>query len=266
MGSRGLSAEDEREKIKPFGSYPINPSHLIANNLPASFTSHDLPNINVNITRVTPIPVEYRSVRGVIPRILFPDKALRGLLDEPNGPYPFDNAAAAGPAIEEDKSSWDFILHIGMAAPRRYYTMETRAHRDGYVAKDQAGETMENDTLWSDEYKSPEILKPAFDTDDVWRRWKSDLMGVDVRPSSDAGRYLCDFIYYSSLVEFWRRDPDAAAAGGGAQVMFLHVPGYGGEADVEMGSRVALGLIAAMVASTRKQGKKGSAEEEDGER
>lgn len=144
--------------------------------------------------------------------------------------------------------------------------METRAHRDGYVAKDQAGETMENDTLWSDGYKSPEILKPAFDTDDVWRRWKSELMGVDVRPSNDAGRYLCDFIYYSSLVEFWRRDPDAAAAaaGSGPHVMFLHVPGYGGEADVEMGSRVALRLIAAMVASTRRQGKKGDAEGWDG--
>ncbi|KAI4254680.1 MAG: hypothetical protein LQ352_002954 [Teloschistes flavicans] len=266
MGSRGLHAEDDKEEVKSFGSNHINPSNLIASNLPASFTSHDLPNINVKIITATPIPVKYHSVREIVPRILFPVKFPTGAPDEPNGPLSSEYAATAGSAIEEGKSPWDFVLHIGMAAPRRYYTLETCAHRDGYVAKDEAGETMEDDTRWSDGYKSPEILKPAFDFEDVWRRWKSDLIGVDVRPSNDAGHYLCDFIYYSSLVEFWRRDPDAGAAGGGAHVMFLHVPGYVGEVDIEMGRKVALGLIAAMVASTRRQGKKGSAEEGGEER
>lgn len=68
---------------------------------------------------------------------------------------------------------------------------------------------------------------------------------MDVRPSSDAGRYLCDFIYYTSLVEYWRKDSKAMAP-----VMFLHVPGNSGDYDIEMGRKVALGLIGAMVAST----------------
>ncbi|KAL8692703.1 MAG: hypothetical protein Q9218_002324 [Villophora microphyllina] len=260
MGSLGLNAKDEVDEIKvlvtgfgPFGSNHINPSHLIASGLPSSFTSQDLPNTNMKIITVSPIPVEYHSVREIIPGILFPDHPPKGLQDKPNATFPSEPS----PTAEAGKSPWDFILHIGMAGPRRYYTMETRAHRDGYVARDEAGETMENDTLWFHDYRSPEILKPAFDVEDVWRRWKSDLMGVDVRPSNDAGRYLCDFIYYSSLVEYWRRDPDAA---GGAQVMFLHVPGYVGETDIEMGRKVALGLIAAMVASARRQKKRGSAE------
>lgn len=76
----------------------------------------------------------------------------------------------------EDKPRFDFVLHIGMAAPREYFTMETCAHRDRYLGKDEAEETMEADTLWRDEYKAPEILRPGFDAEDVWKRWKSDLM------------------------------------------------------------------------------------------
>lgn len=68
-----------------------------------------------------------------------------------------------------------------MAAPRKYYTMETCAHRDGYVARDEAGANLEGDTFWRDEYKAPEVLRSGFDIEDVWRRWKSELM---VRPDS----------------------------------------------------------------------------------
>ena len=75
----------------------------------------------------------------------------------------------------DDKPRFDYILHIGMAAPREYFTMETCAHRDRYLGKDESGETMEGDTLWRDEYKAPELLRPGFDAEDVWRRWKSEL-------------------------------------------------------------------------------------------
>lgn len=78
------------------------------------------------------------------------------------------------------------------------------------------------------------------------------IQGVDVRPSNDAGRYLCDFIYYTSLVEYWRRDPDMMAP-----VMFLHVPGRVEDLDIETGRKVALELIRAMVESAmRKKGGK----------
>lgn len=70
---------------------------------------------------------------------------------------------------------------------------------------------------------------------------------MDVRPSGDAGRYLCDFIYYTSLVEYWRRD-----LGMVAPVMFLHVPGRVEDLDIEMGRKVAMGLIGAMVGSARR--------------
>ena len=144
-----------------------------------------------------------------------------------------------------------------MAAPRKYFTLETCAHRDGYIARDEADETMEDDSLWRGEYKSPEVLKPGFDIEDVWKRWKSNLMGVDIRSSSDAGRFLCEFIYYTSLVEHWRRDHHV-----GPPVLFLHVPGQSEEVDIQTGRRVAVGLIGAMVASSRRGWDQGVAIEE----
>jgi hypothetical protein len=59
-----------------------------------------------------------------------------------------------------------------MAAPRPYYTLETRAHRDGYFMPDVDGKTMLGDQVWAD-IGAPEVLKTGFDTDDVWRRWKN---------------------------------------------------------------------------------------------
>ncbi|KAL8941686.1 MAG: hypothetical protein Q9216_002099 [Gyalolechia sp. 2 TL-2023] len=231
----------------PFGNNRNNPSHLIASTLPSSFTSENLPNIK--IIRASPIPVQYHLVRDVIPRFLFPQTTAQAAADSsrlalPLTDFPLVDSAAGA------KPRFDFVLHIGMAAPRKYYTVETCAHRDGYVARDEAGQSLDGDTFWRDEYEAPEILRPGFDTDDVWRRWKSELMGVDIRPSNDAGRFLCDFIYYTSLVEYWRRDPDVMAP-----AMFLHVPGRFEDLDIETGRKVALGLIAAMVESAiRKKG------------
>lgn len=69
----------------------------------------------------------------------------------------------------------------------------------------------------------------------------------DLRPSDDPGRYLCDFVYYTSMVEYWRRDSESARP-----VMFLHVPDGTTDQELARGRKVALGLIEALVAS--KQG------------
>ena len=66
----------------------------------------------------------------------------------------------------------------------------------------------------------------------------------DLRPSDDPGRYLCDFVYYTSMVEYWRRDHKSARP-----VMFLHVPDGTTDRDLARGKKVALGLIEALIAS-----------------
>ena len=62
-----------------------------------------------------------------------------------------------------------------MAGPRAYYSLETQAHRDGYLFPDEDGQTMEGDALWAG-WGAPAVLEPGFDSEDVWRRWKGGLM------------------------------------------------------------------------------------------
>jgi pyroglutamyl-peptidase len=134
-----------------------------------------------------------------------------------------------------------------MAGGRNFYTVETRAHRDSYKLRDVDGNDMEDDTVWRDKYKSPEILYSDLDAGgDVYDRWRQYMKlldrHADVRVSDDAGRYLCDFIYYTSLVEFWRQEKDM-------KVLFVHVPGDTDDAAIDRGRAVIVGLVWAMVES-----------------
>ena len=149
-------------------------------------------------------------------------------------------------ATKKDRQKFDVVLNIGLAPGRKHYSIESYAHRDDYVQRDVKGETMEGDTYWRDTYNSPLVLEPSFDVADVWRRWKQALLlpEEDVRPSGNAGRYLCEYIYYASMLESWRRGPE-----GHRRCMFLHVPGGTTEEDLKRGTKIVLALIAALVGS-----------------
>jgi pyrrolidone-carboxylate peptidase len=65
---------------------------------------------------------------------------------------------------------------------------------------------------------------------------------MDLRISEDPGRYLCDFIYYSSLAHLYKADRRR-------NVVFLHVPSDASDAYVTQGRELALNLIRALVES-----------------
>lgn len=67
---------------------------------------------------------------------------------------------------------------------------------------------------------------------------------VDARVSEDAGRYLCDFIYYSSLAELTKKKEER-------RVMFFHVPADCDEEAIQKGVNMTLNLIRALVDSDR---------------
>lgn len=144
----------------------------------------------------------------------------------------------------------DIILHLGLAAGRTFYTLERQSPRGPYnQKKDVDGKIFtpdENQAAWS---TCPEMLKPTFDTEDVWRRWRSHLLplgeSADARPSDDPGNFLCGFIYYASMAWFWKRHEWR----GERPVMFLHVPDCPTEKDVQVGREVAIGLVRALVES-----------------
>lgn len=144
----------------------------------------------------------------------------------------------------------DYMLHIGMASGRRYYSIERRGHRDGYLMRDVDGELLGDtdrqklegsDWIWAG---LPEEIVSDVDVDDVWQRWRVALPGLDVRVSEDAGRYLCDFIYYSSLAELTKKGEEKRA-------LFFHVPVDVSEKAVRTGVEATLELIRAVVQSGR---------------
>lgn len=86
---------------------------------------------------------------------------------------------------------------------------------------------------------------------------------MDLRLSDDAGRYLCDFIYYSSLAHLWKQQRPR-------KVLFLHVPSDASEKTVAQGRDLAVNLIRSIVESDvageeKKKKKKHAGDGQDGE-
>jgi pyroglutamyl-peptidase len=190
--------------------------------LPATATS---PKIRI-VKHPHPIRVAYQAVYDIIPKLLTP--------------------------VEGEKQP-DIILHIGLAAGRPFYTLERQSPRSPYwTSRDVDGRIFsqeKTDELWP-LLKFPQFLKPTFDVEDVYKRWKSHLSDsrIDIRPSSDPGNFLCGFIYYMSMSWFWRKQAEERP------VMFLHVPLLVGDEQVEEGKGVAIGLIKALVESRAELG------------
>lgn len=140
------------------------------------------PSVNI-IVHPEPVEVTYETVRALVP-ILWEG----GLQPQPR--------------------KIDYMIHLGMATGRDYFTIETCGSRDGYAYPDANGEFLgdgdrrrkEGDNwIWAG---LPERLETDLNTHQILLRWRRALtpeMELNLRISENAGKYLCDFIYYSSL-------------------------------------------------------------------
>ena len=215
----------------------VNASYLIASSLPPSFTIPSSKEQHAANRRVclhvhpAPIPVSYASVRESLPTILDEFAASHG------GQRP------------------DLVVHIGIASPRPYYSVETLAHRDNYTITDINGCSgyEDGEKRWRQMGLPPVLIpgsanegnsdmKGPYPPDDYFlQTWKSFAPAdSDLRLSKDAGHYLCDFIFYTSLSLALQKGQDR-------NVLFLHVPGASEDADIERGCKITLALIKAMV-------------------
>lgn len=221
---------------QPFKTNLVNASYLIASSLPSSFT-FPTPKDDPHPRRVSlhvhpsPIPVSYGTVRQLLPSMLAEYAAARG------GQRP------------------DLVIHIGIASPRPYYSVEILAHRDEYNITDIEGRFgfEDGEKRWK-EMGLPPVLKPgpAPDTpasatspyppnDHFLATWKLFAPATtDLRISNDAGNYLCDFIYYTSLSLAMLEARDRG-------VLFLHVPGACEDEDIERGHNITLALVKTMI-------------------
>jgi pyroglutamyl-peptidase len=241
-----------------FHSHAANPSWLIAKSLSSELRSNKSKTVIKLHVRQTPLKVSYNYVREQLPPLLFPPstsegtrgdvKAERSTTRPSSGGDETEAAAAVSNQAGTRKvnPNFDLVLLMGMAKGMRHYKMETLGHRDGYHREDIDKMTLDNDTYWKD-MGAPEVLHTGLISTDVSRRWKAQCTDDDVRPSDDAGRYLCDFALYTALSEYWVRDMSPP-------VTFLHVPGETTDEDLKAGKRVAEGLLRAMVDSERARG------------
>ena len=214
---------------------------MIASALPTQLKQSASSDIDINIHAAPrPWTVSYSWVKENIPPMLFPQ--------EPSPAVSSPEATSANgnhtPGSAERKPNYDIVLFLGMAAGRNYYTLEVQGHRDGYKFLDVDGNLPADADFWA-RAGAPEVLHTSFDTETLHRLWRDKVPAdIDVRPSDNAGYYLCDYIYYTGLFEYWRQ--------GGKDIektrpcMFLHVPGEAEADDIARGVTAAEGLIRAM--------------------
>lgn len=234
----------------PFKSFITNPSYLIAQSLPEflypepeSFAV-DAPAHFAGLASTRPI-----TTAAPIIRLIVHPEQIR---------VSYDTASKRAPELIA-KHDPDYIMHVGMAAGRDYYTLETLARRDAYRIKDVDGKDglSEGESVWRRD-NLPETMWIGWDEDDVLARWRGDVARTCagderavVRLSRDAGRFLCEFILYSSLAyrAFDARTGDEKAQERKGKAAFLHVPGGIDEESIARGHRVAEAAIRAFVGS-----------------
>lgn len=214
--------------------YPVNPSWEIAKSLP-EYLPPIRPKTVSSIPTTSSPPVTIPPVRLLV----HPEAVHVG----------YAHVRQLVPKLWADPARIDIAIHIGMAGPRLFYSIERRGHRDGYRGLDVDDKPLDDEERRQREGKDwiwagcPEELLSDFDVEDVLQRWRGNSpKWSDLRISEDAGRYLCDFIYFSSLAHLCK-------LGEKRKVLFLHVPSDAGEKDIATGRELLLQLVRSVVES-----------------
>ncbi len=196
------------------------------------------------VTHPEPIKVAYATVDKLIPTLDGVDDEDEKLdVQEERHIFPKGKVEEAKCEDAKHKArakEYDLIIHIGMAGPDSGYQLEERARGSGYVRRDVDGclpdrcssslfssmrttgrgrsnqqtlNTREEKPKDADEGNKPDVLSPEkIDWAKVlqaWRAYVSDSLDAErarlLCLSTDAGLFLCEYIYYSSLLYFYIR-------------------------------------------------------------
>ncbi|KAJ4416504.1 hypothetical protein N0V82_006699 [Gnomoniopsis sp. IMI 355080] len=242
MGSTDKSQEEFIVLVTGFGpfknDFPRNPSWDIASTLPSYLpilnaksstsvrdASIALPPVRI-LVHPEPIRVTYATVRELVPKLWNPE-------------------FSGVPRI-------DFVLHIGMASTQPKYSLEQLGHRDDYKIRDLDGAVPVQDQDSPDWpwLNVPSQLTTGLDVGDVHQRWTKHLPHneIPLLVSTNAGHFLCDYIYFNSLAQCFKANETR-------RVAFLHVPAAKAapedhyEEHIKVGREVATQLIRSIVES-----------------
>lgn len=160
----------------PFRGHPINASWVAVQELKQKLAiEHNGKEVQLEVRE---IPVVYDFVQSEIPKLW-----------------------------EEVKPR--FCVHVGVAGRTNVIRIEKYGRNVGYHSMDiQKKVPIENVCVLN----GPNEICTRFNTDLLCKKASERMKDVDFVVSSDAGRYLCDYIYYTSL--HLNQGP----------VLFIHVP------------------------------------------
>ena len=125
-------------------------------------------------------------------------------------PVVYDEVSSTVPGLHEEVNP-RMCVHVGVS-PYTVMKLERCGRNKGYQMKDIYGRTPSSECCVSG---GPDAITTRFDIDKVCQKFSLKQNDVRVLVSEDAGRYLCDFIYYTSLHT------------SKAPVLFVHVPELG---------------------------------------
>ena len=101
------------------------------------------------------------------------------------------------------------VIHVGVSGEAKQPTLEQQAHNDGYMRTDIRGELPD---FYRCHESADTYIQSSLSMQDVSMAVVNSKCGVDAVRSLDLGRFLCDYIYCSSLLI-----DDSCTA-------FIHVP------------------------------------------
>lgn len=104
------------------------------------------------------------------------------------------------------------MVHVGVSGLATTVTLEQCGHNKGYKRLDNCSFCPASQCCMD---SGPDCIHSVLDMDTVCERVNDSDLGVTISVSKDAGRYLCDYTYYTSLYL------------GQGHSAFIHVPPLG---------------------------------------
>ncbi|KAL2097083.1 hypothetical protein ACEWY4_006290 [Coilia grayii] len=161
--------------FEPFGEHKVNASWSAVQELEKLGLGEDIHLL------VKEIPVEYKAVSELLPSLWKQYKP-------------------------------ELVVHVGVSGMATSVTLEQCGHNHGYNRLDNCNFCPYSQCCID---QGPDCIMSVIDMDSVCKIVNTSRLGVAFSVSKDAGRYLCDYTYYTSLYL------------GNRRCAFVHVPPLG---------------------------------------
>lgn len=161
--------------FEPFGGHAVNSSWVAVQELEKLGLGEGVD------LHVCEVPVEYQAVQSLLPSLW-------------------------------KEQQPQLVVHVGVSGLATTVTLEQCGHNKGYKRLDNCSFCPASQCCME---SGPDCIRSVLDMESICKRVNDSNMGVTVSVSKDAGRYLCDYTYYTSLYL------------GQGRSAFVHVPPLG---------------------------------------